>query len=83
MTWQSNHSGSYRTYGRRFDEEGNPETGEFVLYESTGTGQGKPDVTALPDGGYLATWQDWSMDGSNNGIYAQRFDAENRGMGQF
>ncbi|MGB1271887.1 MAG: cadherin repeat domain-containing protein, partial [Endozoicomonas sp.] len=83
VTWTSLHSGAYRIYGRRFDEDGNSLTSEFTLYEGAGTHQHEPEITALSDGGYLTTWQDSSEDGSSNGVFAQRFDANDQGMGQF
>ncbi|MDD7805538.1 MAG: Ig-like domain-containing protein, partial [Endozoicomonas sp. (ex Botrylloides leachii)] len=83
VVWQSNHSGTYRTYGRRFDEEGNALTDEFTVYQTMGSGHSQPEITTLADGGYLVTWRDWSQDGSGSGIYAQRFDKNNQGTGQF
>ncbi|MDB2384274.1 Ig-like domain-containing protein, partial [Endozoicomonas sp.] len=82
-TWSSEASGSYRVYGRRFDEEGNALSDKFELYESSGAGQYQPDITTLSDGGYLAVWQDASQDGSSHGVYAQRFNQNDQGLGQF
>ncbi|MDD7805765.1 MAG: cadherin domain-containing protein [Endozoicomonas sp. (ex Botrylloides leachii)] len=82
ITWSSSHSGSYRIYGRRFDQDGNAETGDMILFESSGPAQYDPDVSALEDGGFIVSWEDTSLDGSNYGIYAQRFSADNVGYGQ-
>ena len=31
-------------------------------------------ITALTDGGYVVSWESLGQDGSENGIYAQRYD---------
>ncbi len=43
--------------------------------------QGLPDVAALAGGGYVITWMSGSEDGSSNGIYAQRYDAQGGKVG--
>lgn len=43
------------------------------------TVQGQPQITALPDGGFVITWTSTGQDGDGAGIYAQRysFDFDN------
>lgn len=38
-------------------------------------------VTALTDGGYVITWQSKGQDGSEDGIYAQRYDSLGEAVG--
>ena len=83
VSWTSYHGGSYRVYGRRFDEDGNALTNEMALFESAGSHQYRPEIGALEDGGYIVSWYDSSQDGDAGGIYAQRFNADNEGFGQF
>ena len=82
VTWSSHHGSGYRVYGRRYDENGTAKTGEITLFESAGSHQYSPDVSALEDGGYIVSWHDNSLDGNSTGVFAQRFDSDNRGMGQ-
>ena len=69
--------------GRRFDADGNALTDEMALFESSGSAQYSPEIAALNDGGYVVSWRDTSADGSGSGVFAQRFDADNEGSGQF
>ena len=39
-------------------------------------GQGDPSVAFLPDGGFIAVWYSFIQDGSERGIFAQRYDAD-------
>ncbi len=43
--------------------------------------QGSPSVTDLTDGGYVVIWQSNSQDGSREGVYAQRYDADGERVG--
>ncbi|MFM9967368.1 MAG: putative Ig domain-containing protein, partial [Burkholderiales bacterium] len=43
--------------------------------------QNDPSITALNDGGYVVTWSSADQDGSNYGVYAQRFDASGKAVG--
>ncbi len=78
VTWQSNgQDGSYNgIYAKRFDASGNALGAETSVNTTTASEQIAPAVTALSGGGYVVTWQSNGQDGSYNGIYAQRFDAD-------
>lgn len=43
---------------------------------TTADHQSNPSITALADGGYVVTWTSNLQDGSNYGIYAQRYSAD-------
>ncbi|PWR04450.1 hypothetical protein DKT77_00335, partial [Meridianimarinicoccus roseus] len=88
VTWESVNSGgasdgdSQGVLGRLFEANGTPVAGQFVVNTTTAGSQGDPSITALADGGFLVTWEDRSAaDGSSNGIFAQRFDANANALG--
>ena len=63
-------------YARRYDDNGNKAGAEFQVNTYTSNSQSEPSITALADGGFVVTWQSDGQDGSNYGIYAQRYDAD-------
>jgi methionine-rich copper-binding protein CopC len=66
-------------YAKRYDAFGNMVGGEFQANTYTTSTQASPTITPLTDGGFVIVWASMSQDGSGDGIYAQRFDAnENR-----
>jgi hypothetical protein len=74
-------------YGQRFDSNGNKVGFEFQVNTWTTGFQGYPSITSLPDGGFVVVWQSGCdpllgmscsatpQDGSNFGVYGQRFDS--------
>lgn len=46
---------------------------EFKVNTYTTDGQVDPSVCGLLDGGFVICWQSYGQDGSDDGIYAQRF----------
>jgi VCBS repeat-containing protein len=89
VVWQSqNQDGSAEgVFAQRIDPLGNhvaPDgtalppagIGEFQVNSTVVNSQFDAAVTGLPDGGFLISWTDnGSLDGSINGVFAQRFDA--------
>jgi serralysin len=57
------------TLARRFDSQGNPVGGEFVVSTTTSGDQTEGAIVARPDGGFVASWT--SNDGSGWGIYTR------------
>lgn len=53
-------AGSCEVYGRRIAVDGTPQGEAFVIPTSTGSDQVSPSVAALPDGAYVAAWNDSS-----------------------
>ena len=74
VTWNSSgQDGSdWGVYGQRYDENGAPDGGEFLVNTTTAGAQLYPDVAALPDGGFVVVWN--SSDGSGRGVFGQRYD---------
>ena len=48
---------------------------EFMVNTYTMGSQYQPAVAALDDGGFVISWTSQYQDGSNTGVYSQRFDA--------
>ena len=63
-------------YARRFGADGTPRGGEFRVNTHTANLQRYPAVAADARGGFVVAWQSFAQDGSNEGIYAQRYDAD-------
>ncbi len=62
-------------YGQRFDAVGNALGGEFLVNTKTLKAQDNPSVAMDADGDFVVTWVDQDQDGSNEGVYAQRFNS--------
>ncbi len=48
---------------------------------NTSGSDANPDVAAFDDGGYVVTWMNSSRDGSDWGVFGQRFDANGNAVG--
>ncbi|HIG79883.1 MAG TPA: calcium-binding protein [Cycloclasticus sp.] len=78
VTWQSGaqYAGvDDRVYAQIYDANGSTVGTEFQVNTYTTNYQVAPSIAALADGGFVVTWQSDGQDGSGNGIYAQRYDA--------
>ena len=70
MTWEDHSSGSHGgtlhdIYGQRFDVNGDPAGGEFLVNEGVESGyQYETAVRGLANGRFIVTWRD--DDGSNH-----------------
>lgn len=67
---------SYGIYAQRYDASGVAQGEEFLVNTYTANSQNLPSITALNNGGFVVTWVSDGQDGSSNGIYAQRYDAD-------
>ena len=54
---------------------------EIQVNTYTTLAQNFPSIAGLPDGGYVVTWVSSFQDGSDGGIYGQRFDATGNPVG--
>lgn len=75
VAWTSEYQdGSYGgIYAQRFNASGVPQGSEFRVNTYTTGAQGSPALALSPDGRFVVSWA--SSDGSDGGVYAQRFDA--------
>ena len=83
VTWSSfNQDGDdYGVYGQRYDADGNVFGSEFQVNTFTSSDQLRPDVTSLLDGSFVVIWDSNGQDGSNYGVYGQRYDINGNTVG--
>ena len=81
-TWSSYQDGSLTgIYGQLYDASGSPAGGEFRVNTYTTGLQFGSTVTSLADGGFIVAWQSQGQDGSDYGIFGQRYDASGSAVG--
>ncbi len=68
-------------YGQRFDASGAAVGAEFRVNTYTAGAQDDPAIAALEDGGFVVAWRSYGQDGSNYGVYLQRYDAGGNAAG--
>ncbi len=68
-------------YGQRYNGNGNTIGNEFSFNTTTNDDQDVPTVVGLADGGFVTVWVSEGQDGSDEGIYIQRFDRSNNPVG--
>jgi len=68
-------------YAQRFDAAGQTVGGEFRINLTTANSQVTPAVSALADGGFVATWGSFLQDGNGWGVFGQRFTADGQRAG--
>lgn len=66
---------------QRYDVDGNPVGGVIQVNDHTTGDQGLSSVEALPDGGWVVTWDSDGQDGSGDGVYMQRYDVDGNPVG--
>ncbi len=68
-------------YAQRYDANGMALGSEFRVNTTTFDIQSNPSITALSGGGFVVSWISFGQDGSDSGIYAQRYDASGNAAG--
>lgn len=63
-------------YGRRIASDGTPMGAEFRVNTTTAGSQAFASVAASSSGAFVVTWLDDTQDGSGQGVYAQRYQAD-------
>lgn len=71
----------FGVFGQRYSSAGNPVGGEFQVNTNTTGGQLNPSVASDTAGNFVVVWQDDSQDGSDSGIYGQRYNAAGSPLG--
>ncbi len=75
IAWASSPSEGYSdVYARRFDDDGNPLGDEFRVNTFTTAQQRFADV-AMNSDGFIVVWESDEQDGSQDGVYGQRYSA--------
>jgi hypothetical protein len=77
VAWTSySQDGSHNgVFARMFDASAAPVTGELAVNSYTSNGQQTPTVAADGRGGFVVAWDSFAQDGSDLGVFAQRFDS--------
>ena len=84
VSWQcQNQPGGnyYDVYVQRFDSSGATAGPETRVNTFINDAQAIQAITGLADGGYVVVWGSLYQDGSDWGIYSQRFDASGTAVG--
>ncbi len=62
-------------FGRRFDPSGSPQGSDFQVNTFTTGTQYRPAVAMDPSGNFVVAWESDGQDGSDRGVFAQRYEA--------
>ncbi|WP_298282376.1 hypothetical protein [Novosphingobium sp.] len=83
ITWNSEaQDGSgFGIFGQRFSSDGTQIGSEFQVSTYAAGDQTWPEIAALNDGGWVVTWMSDGQDGSQRGVFAQRFGADGSHVG--
>ena len=68
-------------FGRRFDASGAPKGPEFRANSHTTGNQARPALALDPSGSFVVVWESEGQDGSDDGVFGQRFDASGTRQG--
>ncbi|MCA9096945.1 MAG: VCBS repeat-containing protein [Planctomycetaceae bacterium] len=68
-------------YAQRFNSQGVPQGGEFRVNSHTSNWQNDPSIAMDASGDFVVVWHSSGQDGSDEGIYAQRYDAAGTAQG--
>ncbi|MGL4973909.1 MAG: calcium-binding protein, partial [Bosea sp. (in: a-proteobacteria)] len=83
VIWSSNNQDGdgYGVYMQLHDASGTKVGTEALVNTVTALNQSLPSVAALSGGGYVVSWTSINQDGSNAGIFMQRYDAAGTKLG--
>jgi hypothetical protein len=83
VVWDSwGQGGSSRDiYGQRFDSSGSKAGSEFQVDTSTGDDRWGALISWLSNGAFVVVWSSYGQDGSDDGVYGQRFDSNGNKVG--
>ncbi|MCA9095781.1 MAG: hypothetical protein KDA68_20015, partial [Planctomycetaceae bacterium] len=82
VVWASQQDGSsYGIYAQRFNAAGVPQGSEFRVNTHTTNSQSHPEVAMDAVGNFVVVWNSDGQDGSDIGVYAQRYDASGTPLG--
>ncbi|MBO6945177.1 hypothetical protein [Altererythrobacter sp.] len=83
VTWSSLHDDgvAWNVYAQIFDSSGAPVGGEFRVNTTTADSQIRSSIASLEDGSFVVTWSSNLQDGSGNGIFGQRYEADGTAIG--
>lgn len=76
IAWVSKDQDGDGIYAQRYDTDGIPQGSEFRVNTTTTSDQNRPSIGVAEDGDFVIAWMSSGQDGSGEGIYAQRYDAD-------
>jgi len=77
VVWRSlgQDGSSYGIFGQRYDSAGNKRGSEFRINSFTTSSQTNPAVASDAAGNFIVVWNGNSQDGSQTGVFGQRYDS--------
>jgi hypothetical protein len=82
VAWESPHAGgSYDVFGQRYAASGAPVGSEFRMNTYTSSQQVNVSVAADPSGSFVVVWQSAYQDGSDFGVFGQRYSSSGAPVG--
>ncbi|MDA8635039.1 flagellin [Rhodobacteraceae bacterium] len=81
VAWSGTPSGHNDVKAQKLTSTGQLIGSEFTVNTETANGQQDAKLQALADGGFIAVWQSYGQDGSENSIHGQRFDSSGSRVG--
>ncbi|TQV78586.1 calcium-binding protein [Denitrobaculum tricleocarpae] len=75
VTYRKSDGNGFGVYAQRFDRNRQSVSGEIRLNDYLPGAQEAATITALPTGGFVATWVSIGQDGSDYGVYSKVFEA--------
>jgi hypothetical protein len=72
---------AYAVFGQRYASSGVPIGSEFRVNTYTTSDQALPAVAADSSGGFVVVWESWDQDGSERGIFGQRYASSGAPLG--
>jgi hypothetical protein len=84
VTWASkNEDGdNWGIYAQRLTPTCSKQAGPFLVNTTTANVQSQPTVASDSNGNFVIAWRSLSQDGSNYGVYAQRYDNAGNKVGE-
>jgi hypothetical protein len=76
VVWESYYQDGddFGVFGQRFASDGTPKGTEFQVNTYAYGYQGFPAIASAPDGAFLVVWMSDEQDGSDFGVFGQRYD---------
>ncbi|MET3779369.1 hypothetical protein ABID20_004965, partial [Rhizobium alvei] len=81
VAWESLHGGDMNIYQQRFTSGGVASDGETLVNGWVSGNQVASTITALKDGGWVVAWEGSGGNGSEYGIYQQRYNSAGTAVG--
>ena len=82
VTWTSEHLDSAGDiFGKIYNADGSVSVPDFLVSSFGGVAQFESSMTALADGGFVVVWLSDGQDGSDWGVYGQRYTTTGQALG--